>query len=275
MVATITDGRRILMPDGLCKLCKETKELRDSHFLPKAMYKYLRGSANKNPNPVIVARTVTSATSTQVRDYAFCADCEDRLNKNGEKWVLGQVWNGTRFPLYERIQLAVHRHTLSESRTYSANDVGIDTDKLGYFLLSVLWRAAIHEWPAPFGGRTDLVNLRGTEEGIRQYLRGKSVFPQNVAIVCEVCTDELSQQTLLIPTEVPTPYGPAVEMLTLGLRAFMFCGHRISPEIRRICCINAPQHLLFLRDGRARILKYYAQIMRTSRESKSTSALYG
>lgn len=273
-MTAITDRRRLLMPDELCKLCKEAKELRDSHLLPKAMYKYLRGGADANPNPVIIAPTVTSTTSTQIRDYVLCDDCEDRFNRSGEKWVLGQVWDGTRFPLYERMQIAVPRYTLSESRAYSATDVGIDTGKLGYFFLSMLWRAATHEWPAPFGGKTDLVDLRGTEEDIRSYLLGKSAFPQNVAIVCEVCADKLSQETLLIPTEVPTPYGPAVEMLTVGLRAFMFCGQVISPEIRLICCINAPQHLLFLRDGRARILEYYAQIMQTSRESKSTSARY-
>jgi hypothetical protein len=88
------------MPTGRCHLCLETRELRDSHFIPAAFYKLLRAPGEKNPNPVVVNRNTQKQTSQQYRGHLLCAICEDRFNKGGEKWVLTNGWRTeTDFPL--------------------------------------------------------------------------------------------------------------------------------------------------------------------------------
>ena len=93
---------------GVCKLCLATKDLQNSHFIPAAMYKYVRDPdpTKKNRNPVLVTAKATTTTSKQVSDYVLCAGYEDLFNKNGENWMLKQVWNGKRFPLGDRLRVA-------------------------------------------------------------------------------------------------------------------------------------------------------------------------
>jgi|SRR5205809_3343112 len=73
------------MPLGTCKLClTKDSDLQDSHLQAKAGYRLLRESPGIAP---VVVREVMMKDE-QVRDYVFCAACEDRFNKNGETWIL-------------------------------------------------------------------------------------------------------------------------------------------------------------------------------------------
>src|SRR5438270_10626815 len=78
-------------PVGECKLCKLVRELCDSHYLPKRLYAFGRAEKLKNPNPVMSINGELKQISDQYRGYVFCKDCEDLLNKNGEKWVLANI----------------------------------------------------------------------------------------------------------------------------------------------------------------------------------------
>ena len=44
-------------------------------------------------------------------DYIQSATCEELFNKNGENWMLKQVWNGKRFPLRDRLNVALQHYT--------------------------------------------------------------------------------------------------------------------------------------------------------------------
>jgi hypothetical protein len=80
------------MPNGICKLCLLTKDLRDSHLLPRSLYKKSRGSGTKgNQDPLLVTKDAQKQSSYQITDYVFCVGCEHRLNVNGEQYVLGLV----------------------------------------------------------------------------------------------------------------------------------------------------------------------------------------
>src|SRR5450432_1945048 len=143
------------MPIGICKLCLKRRNLRDSHFIPKAMFKYVR-DANmragwKNPDPILIVKTVTSHTSKQVSHYVLCDQCENRFNKNGENWMLEQVWKETSFRLLDRLNVAHPLFPMQGAQAFSGPSVGLEMDKLGYFALSVFWRAAVRIWTLPFG----------------------------------------------------------------------------------------------------------------------------
>jgi hypothetical protein len=81
---------------GICRLCLRERELMLSHMVSKAAYKRLRGDG-KNPNPFIADEDGALQTSEQITGYALCADCEDRLNKNGERVFFNYCYqpNGT------------------------------------------------------------------------------------------------------------------------------------------------------------------------------------
>lgn len=192
------------MPIGVCKLCLQQRELQDSHFIPRAVYKCLRTPKDKNPNPVVVGRRITCTTSRQMKDYVLCADCEERFNKNGETWMMRQLWNGQRFPLGDRLNVALPHYTFERAETlvFSGTAVGIETAKLGYFALSVFWRAAVHAWKMPHGEKTRKINLGFAEEPIRKFLLGQASFPKDVVLMVTVCTDKESKGSFYVPSQV-------------------------------------------------------------------------
>jgi hypothetical protein len=256
------------MPRGICKLCLLPKDLQDSHLIPAAMYKYIRDPSKKNPNPVVVGRKVTATTSKQVTDYLLCAECEDHFNKNGENGMLKWVWNGTRFPLGDRLAVAHQHYTFSNFLAFSGSSMGVNTDELAYFALSIIWRAAVHQWDTPFGGKTHQLNLGAVEETIRQYLHGEAAFPVDVVVVATVCTDPGSIQVFYLPSPVSRIPGTSFSMLTLSVHFMVFIGSNMPPVMREMCCVKSTPKLIFQRDCSQKT-EAFAQIMETSKPSKA------
>ena len=246
-----------------CKLCQKPKWLQDSHFVPAAMYKYLRDpdETKKNRNPLIVTTKVTSTTSRQVTDYVLCADCEGLFNRNGENWLLKQVWNRKGFPLSERLSVALPRYTFENFLAFSGTATGVDTEQLGYFALSVIWRAAVHQWHTPFGGKTTVLNLGAVEEPIRKFLLGEVPFPTDVVILATVCTDPYSRAIFYMPSQTSGIPGTSIVMLTLGIHFMVFIGSTIPPILRELCCVRSTSKLIFQRDCSAKTLEAFTQIM--------------
>jgi hypothetical protein len=240
------------------------KELQDSHLIPRAMYKYLRTTSEKNPNPVVIGRTKAATTSKQVKDYLLCAKCEDLFNKNGENEILKWVWNDKHFPLGDRLSIAVPLYTDSVTASFSGTSIGVDTEKLAYFALSVIWRAAVHEWDMPFGGKTTLLNLGAIEEPIRKYLLGTAGFPLEVVVVATACRDPLSIQSFALPSQVSGYPGTCFAILALGIYFRVLVGSDISPLSREICCVMSKTRPIFQRDCSQKTSEALAQIIEFS-----------
>jgi hypothetical protein len=79
------------MQSGQCKLCGKSKELCDSHYLPKSVYRSGRAEELTNPNPVVIANGQWKQVADQLRGYVFCLSCEQKLNESGEKWVMANT----------------------------------------------------------------------------------------------------------------------------------------------------------------------------------------
>jgi hypothetical protein len=62
---------------ALCKLCKQDRELRESHYLPAVVFAQLRTEGEQNPNPVLISRRSSVTTSKQITDKVLCGDCEE------------------------------------------------------------------------------------------------------------------------------------------------------------------------------------------------------
>jgi hypothetical protein len=248
------------MPQGICKLCLQTKILQDSHFIPAAMYKYIRATSLKNPNPVVVGRERTITTSEQVRDYLLCGECEDRFNKNGEKEVLKWACKGNHFPLGNRLAVAMQHHQRGEVLAFSGSGIGVNTDKFAYFALSVIWRAAVHEWDTPWG-KTTVINLGQGEEPVRQYLVGMTGMPAEAAVVLTVCTDIYSQGAFFMPSPVTNFPGMCFVFLTLGLHFMVYIGRHAGRILQDVCCARSRIRAIYQRDCSEKTIDAYRNLV--------------
>ncbi len=61
---------------GLCGLCRQIGELQESHLLPRAAYKHVRGLlAGVEGDPVTITPKSARITSTQVKTPFLCSPC--------------------------------------------------------------------------------------------------------------------------------------------------------------------------------------------------------
>lgn len=176
-------------PIDKCKLCGLVKELCDSHYLPKRLYTFGRAGQLKNPNPVMEVNGELKQISSQYRDYVFCQQCEDLLNKNGERWVLANIpqdYDGA-FPL----QVAINKLTpvLLGDGLVLCNVSGqnaFDVEHLVYFGMSIFWRGAVHEWKTTSWQIAPKVDLGRLEESIRAFLHGDGSFPHGLVLTIDI-----------------------------------------------------------------------------------------
>lgn len=175
------------MPVGKCPLClRENQKLQDSHYFPRAAYKLFRAKKLRNPNPVVLSHMHSRQSSSQARDFVFCWDCEQLLNREGENWVIPQLASESGFPLLKRLRSASAAIPESGLKVYScAKIVGIDCDKLAHFGMGMFWKGHAHRWP-----NCERLRLGAYGELIRKFLRRQGAFPENVVFFVQVADME-------------------------------------------------------------------------------------
>ena len=73
------------MEQGICKLCLQDKPLCDSHLAPAGLYKYCNAVGL---GPVRMTAEEIAVANEEITTYLLCEDCEQRLNRDGENWLL-------------------------------------------------------------------------------------------------------------------------------------------------------------------------------------------
>jgi hypothetical protein len=121
----------------------------------------------------------------------------------------------------------------------------INVEKLTYFIASIMWRGAAHEWKS---GRDKIRRLflgSRYEEELRRYLLGEAAFPQNAALWVSVIPESGLWNT------VSAPYGERLnqcwryKFIFLGVTFMFFLGARIDPIIRKMCTYRSEEHFIF------------------------------
>jgi hypothetical protein len=149
-------------------------------------------------NAIVLTPKVVTATPRQLWAHLLCSECEKRISRNGESAVLKLLNRKDGFLLLDILKTSTPMKVEPTVQVFSATDLGIDTEALAYFALSIVWRGSVHEWKT-LDGQTTGVTLGLYEERIRQYLAGESGFPAAVLVAVFVCTDIGSQQTIFSP----------------------------------------------------------------------------
>ena len=228
-------------------------KLHDSHFLPKSVYRLLRRSSNGNVEPGLdVAQDFhperlpdEAAASMQRLRSAVCAGV-------GENYVVPLLNNGRGFSLLDRLKLALPLYTTATNTAFVCSRSRIvGREDIGYFGLSILWRAAVRPWRTLDGDATSVTLDPAHLELVRGYLAGETPFPDDslAAVTATVATDFLSQNTCFVPSRVRDDAGVASSLLTKGLCAILVFGENHPPQMRAISCIG-PGPGLDLLDGR-------------------------
>lgn len=142
---------------NICKLCGKTSELKDSHFIPKFVYRALDNAKKKGTNTAIKneeGRLIP--LSKQITSFKLCGDCEIRFSKNGEhffakyayptKPVLTKINRGEDLSIEDAPPLL--KDIASKCKGESSFDVlnSEGEKELVYFVISILWRGSL-DWP--------------------------------------------------------------------------------------------------------------------------------
>ena len=151
---------------------------------------------------------------------------------------------------------------------FSGADLGVETEKLGYYVLSVLWRSGVHKWK--IAGKTTSTNLGTYAEPIRRYLLGASGFPSDTVVNAAVCTDFGSQGISYVPAPVPKNPFTTFALLTRGIYYRVLMGRSLPAEIREICCVTGP---LFLADCESQTLPAFDRLQRTAKVAENLRRL--
>jgi hypothetical protein len=75
----------------ICALCKKSAKLKDSHFMPKAVYRAIsKGFPEHGQDIILITGSDKTAvyTDKQAKKHLLCEGCELKFSKNGEDKVI-------------------------------------------------------------------------------------------------------------------------------------------------------------------------------------------
>jgi len=159
----------------VCKLCKEDKELQESHIIPKFIYKSLRDDKNRIQRLSLIDNEEKNYKKLKplqdgLKEHLLCFKCEQLLNNRYEKYFK-KIW------LDENKCLVI------------INDEVITVTELDYlkfklFHLSVLFRASVSSLP-----EFNEVSLGPHENRLREILLNEEYLPDTkYPILCHAIT---------------------------------------------------------------------------------------
>ena len=133
---------------GICKLCLESRELRDSHLLPKAGYRVVSKSQG-GQSPLVMKPQFRSARTNTCALISFVRSASRIFSRSGEAWVLKNCYQGEKeFALKGFLDQCEPVYRQGERfKVYASYKVReIDSEKLTYFAASVFWKGSLHDW---------------------------------------------------------------------------------------------------------------------------------
>jgi len=238
-----------MRPKGICGLCKRERDLADSHLLPKALYRLFQGPDQGSRNPLHLSTAAKMQTSAQMKDYFLCDECEDRLNKQGERWTMANCYRGgNQFKLRESLYATEPYLSVDGSSVYATSGIqGIDHAALTYFGASVFWRAAAKSW-SQAGMRYSALRLGPYAEMLRLYLHDEAPFPtQFVSLNVFVSMREPPLLGMHFPVTEPKreSFRSVHRFHIPGIQFMMVCGKDLRIDQFRGSIAAAPYHYIF------------------------------
>lgn len=188
--------------NGICALCNRSMKLKDSHFMPKAIYRIIRKSFPEQGEDIVwISGFDKSAayTDKQVKKYLLCENCESKFSKNGEDKVLPLIARPNGFKLATKVKKYKALARAQDEVWYFPPNRELAFGFM-YFAVSIAWRLSVTDWRA-FG-------LPDTENSIRKenmdafskFLMGDSAYPENTYLTVYVDNQVVDTPSMSFPT---------------------------------------------------------------------------
>jgi hypothetical protein len=235
------------MERGICKLCQFEKDLQDSHFVGKAVYKRLMESSLDNPHPVVITSEYTKQSSTQVRDYVFCFDCEQKFNRGGESWIHSRIATTTDFPLLDLFTgqpfvLAEDGYKVYDGAMIS----GLDCAAILHYGAGIFFKAAVHKWE--FEGLACGIDLGARTESLRKFVLDGVDLPSDIAIGVSVASTKPKFLGFFPPVAMDDPECVKYKFYVSGILYTLMVGNDIPAASRQYSFSLRGPKLIFMMD---------------------------
>ena len=194
-----------------------------------------------NPNPISSTVLGTGPRQEQVVAHLLCRTCEDRLNRNGEAWVLDHPSK-----LHQVLRQAKPLPNHASGTVYAGAEIPcLDMNRLAYFGASVFWRASAAAWRNT-QQRTALLTLGPYREQLRRYLLDEAEFPQHAVLWAAVCRAPLPPPVMSFPCGERSREGFYRYTFDIpGLSFMLHVGKQIPSRMRELCVVRSAQRIIF------------------------------
>jgi hypothetical protein len=239
------------IPIAECALCGDVRELRPSHFLPKALYRLLL----KLSGTVRVGGGKTRLTTYQAKHYLLCADCELLFNRGGENWTLRNLYRGRGvFRLRDMVKASPAIYSNEDGAIYSAATLPPGSvEHLAYFSTSIFWRAAVRDWPLE-DRKYKALSLGPFREELRKYLLGTADFPQTAALQVFISQLERPVIAFNFPESKRADDCYWHTLHVPGITFLLAVGKELARERKDFSIVQGPSHPIYLsKQGDARL----------------------
>jgi len=238
-----------LVEVGICKLCLEDKPLCDSHLVPSALYKMCA----KGGKLISLNSKTIKVAEGEVSFPLLCSDCEQRLSKDGENWLLPKLANKDRtFPLYDILVTGTPDAVFDGRAAYACSRIdNFAFRKITNFAIGIFWKASVHSWKPDV--RKTRIDLGRYREQFRLFLLNKGPFPKNATLSVGVSPPQDATSTFNLPHLTHKhPHFSYLQVIP-GMVFVLNVGNRLCPEDRDTCFFSNPIHPLIVRNMRDRI----------------------
>lgn len=235
------------MQRGICRLCQLEKDLQDSHFVGKAVYKRLREPSLRNPNPVTITTEEARQSSIQVRDYVFCADCEQIFNRRGESFIHTQIATTAGFPLLDLF--AGHKPAFAELnyKVFEGTKIpGLDAEALLHYGAGIFFKAATHRWD--FEGTPYGIDLGKHTEPLRRFVKDGVRLPADTVIGLAISSRPPKFLGCFPPVQMNDTECVKYKFYVSGILYTLMLGDTIPSASQRGSFSVTPTRVLFMMD---------------------------
>jgi hypothetical protein len=255
---------------GRCRLCRNEAELQDSHFIPQAAYKLVRGEG-KNPHPLVVQADKAVQTSAQMRAHMFCRDCEQRFHDGGEDTFFRYCHRESEgFKLLAMLRKTPPVLESANAALYVAAD-DVIVEQIGYFGVSLFWKSSAHAWndgtrPVPS------IPLGPYQERLRRFLLAEEPFPTDAALVIEA-SDENNRiiRAFGSPCTMKKQTNHVHWIHICGIRFNLMVGRRLPPQLKQLCAFKpSPKIVLVSKNEESDMATLYRDLLVTLAQNSST-----
>ncbi|MGB8476678.1 MAG: hypothetical protein WCE61_21560 [Candidatus Acidiferrum sp.] len=236
---------------GKCKLCTLDKELQDSHFIGRAVYKKLNEPAIKNPQPIVITSKGLKQSPVQLRDDLFCSDCEGIFNDGGEAWMHKRIATTSGFPLLDLFKAGQPILHEPDFILYDALTVpGVDCAAVLEYGMGVFFKAAVHTWKFEDGTSSHIDLSSERTEALRKFTHREAGFPDDMVLTVCISSNAKQMLSVLMPIGMGPESGED-ERYYFYVNGVYYClmiGSAIYPTMRSLSFHQSAAKPVFVGD---------------------------